>query len=549
MAIPFSEVRPASLKMRVMPAIPTNIAARNFLTVSRAANVFTMDVDYTKLVETPIQDSTTSYAAVYDSISNEYKRLSVASIANANGGDVVGPSSAVNGNIPLFGDTSGKLIRDGGKSLPSGDIVGTTDTQTISNKTLSSPTLTGIPVAPTATLGTNTSQLATTAFVIANGGSTGIAVYNVLNYGADPTGATSSKVAINAAIRAAGGTVSIYGTGGIVWIPEGNYDVSGGLDLTNIQNSITIRGAGITSTILRAVTSTNAILDMTGTASVTISNLNVNGQSGNATYGVLLAHSSINANDVNFFENVSFIGAFYIPIYIYGGSDGQFNKMSIQGYNPSSPALIYISNTNDFVATSIYATIGTGSAQAGDWLFFGSDLHDLSTFSPAASSTVAPIYINGSMSPIKFIGGVVGAPTNAASAGVFTINTPSGVAGGISIIGMQFYGDNGIGPGCLVRIINSTNGLVIQGCNGIAGSAYLAINSGATLSGANITGNNFAGTTTFATMFSGNCTITGSIIDAQGFTFNMGSGGAFTHNVVTRPGAITATTQSNNGLF
>jgi hypothetical protein len=36
--------------------------------------------------------------------------------------------------------------------------------------TLASPALTGTPTAPTATLGTNTTQLATTAFVIANGG-------------------------------------------------------------------------------------------------------------------------------------------------------------------------------------------------------------------------------------------------------------------------------------------------------------------------------------------------------------------------------------------
>jgi microcystin-dependent protein len=39
---------------------------------------------------------------------------------------------------------------------------------TLSNATLSSPTLTGTPVAPTASAGTNTTQIATTAFVQAN---------------------------------------------------------------------------------------------------------------------------------------------------------------------------------------------------------------------------------------------------------------------------------------------------------------------------------------------------------------------------------------------
>jgi len=44
---------------------------------------------------------------------------------------------------------------------------------TLNTATLDSPTLTGTPVAPTATAGTNTTQIATTAFVLANGAPTG----------------------------------------------------------------------------------------------------------------------------------------------------------------------------------------------------------------------------------------------------------------------------------------------------------------------------------------------------------------------------------------
>lgn len=42
-----------------------------------------------------------------------------------------------------------------------------TATSTLTNKSLTSPTLTGTPVAPTAAVNTNTTQLATTAFVVA----------------------------------------------------------------------------------------------------------------------------------------------------------------------------------------------------------------------------------------------------------------------------------------------------------------------------------------------------------------------------------------------
>ena len=44
-------------------------------------------------------------------------------------------------------------------------LVTTTGTQTLTNKSLTSPSLTGTPAAPTAAVGTDTTQVATTAFV------------------------------------------------------------------------------------------------------------------------------------------------------------------------------------------------------------------------------------------------------------------------------------------------------------------------------------------------------------------------------------------------
>lgn len=56
-------------------------------------------------------------------------------------GDVAGPSSATGNAVALFDGTTGKLIKDSTKLLPSGDVVGTTDTQTLTAKTLSGAVL------------------------------------------------------------------------------------------------------------------------------------------------------------------------------------------------------------------------------------------------------------------------------------------------------------------------------------------------------------------------------------------------------------------------
>ncbi|MGE3784217.1 MAG: beta strand repeat-containing protein, partial [Alphaproteobacteria bacterium] len=51
-------------------------------------------------------------------------------------GDVTGPASSVAGNVASFSGTTGKIIQDSGKALPSGTIVGTSDTQTLTGKTI-----------------------------------------------------------------------------------------------------------------------------------------------------------------------------------------------------------------------------------------------------------------------------------------------------------------------------------------------------------------------------------------------------------------------------
>jgi len=64
-------------------------------------------------------------------------------------GDVVGPASATANAIALFDGTTGKLIKDSAATLPTGSLVGTTATQTLTNKRIDPRTSTS---AATATL-------------------------------------------------------------------------------------------------------------------------------------------------------------------------------------------------------------------------------------------------------------------------------------------------------------------------------------------------------------------------------------------------------------
>lgn len=91
---------------------------------------------------------------------------------------VTGPSSATADDIAVFDGATGKLVKDGGKKIS--DLA-----------PLESPALTGTPTAPTAARGTNTTQLATTAFVQGELGKKKCIVYR----GGAPTTSNQYKVA------------------------------------------------------------------------------------------------------------------------------------------------------------------------------------------------------------------------------------------------------------------------------------------------------------------------------------------------------------------
>lgn len=365
----------------------------------------------------------------------------------------------------------------------------------------------------------------------------------VAQYGADPTGTTSSTAAINNAIAAA----CAPGVRGIVWIQPGTYLVNGGVNATNISAGCTINGGGLSATVLKITSSTNAILDMTGSSAVSVNNLQLTDTGAFALFGLLLSTSGTPASpcNVNHFKGISITGHWIkAGINIYDCSDSSFENSQISNFNPSASAGVYISNTNDLVATSSFTTIITGTGQSGDWRFSSFEIHDLSVGS--GTSTVVPLFISGVMSPIKFIGGVVAGSVIATSGGNVTFGGVPGTS--VSFIGTQFYADNGTPSKFAFWTYLSFNGLVVQGSSLQYGTSVLSQPNGATWSSLNFTGNTIAGGSFITPAAGGAVTLTSSIIDAKGLAINVGTG-ALTNNVLITPGTITAGTNTGNGLY
>lgn len=107
------------------------------------------------------------YKGTFDASAGNYNALSSSKVGWMYYVDKAGTISGVEWNVGdyLLVNAAGATNVTKIDNTESADIVRLTATQTLTNKTLTSPALTGTPTAPTAAAGTNNTQIATTAFV------------------------------------------------------------------------------------------------------------------------------------------------------------------------------------------------------------------------------------------------------------------------------------------------------------------------------------------------------------------------------------------------
>lgn len=78
-------------------------------------------------------DNANDFVLTYDTSANALKKVHPSAFVSG-AGSVIGPAVAVDNDIVVFDGTTGKLVKDSGKLLPAGSVVGTIDAQVLSNK-------------------------------------------------------------------------------------------------------------------------------------------------------------------------------------------------------------------------------------------------------------------------------------------------------------------------------------------------------------------------------------------------------------------------------
>lgn len=158
----------------------TNVATTAFVTAGLALKANLASPTFTG---TPVLPTGTT--GVTQTLGDNTTKLATTAFVIANAGAGI---TALTGDVTASG--SGSVAATVAKIA--GVAVGT-PTGTGNVVFNSGPAFAGVPTAPTATLGTNTTQIATTAFVIANAGTPSVSAYSAL---ANSTGSTTSASSV-----------------------------------------------------------------------------------------------------------------------------------------------------------------------------------------------------------------------------------------------------------------------------------------------------------------------------------------------------------------
>lgn len=283
----------------------------------------------------------------------------------------VAVGQGTNGMTSTAAGASGSLLAGNGVSAdPTFQTLGA-----LGIAPIASPTLTGTPAAPTAALGTNSTQLATTAFVANRG-----PCANIMDFGGNNTGSGNNDAAFSSALASASNLTSQK----CVYFPPGqfNFASQAGLTFTSGYQTVTVRGSGQDATLLNWSGGGGLGFNFfSGTDSVHIEDLTVETGSNNVGNGILLTHQFASTSSasmstiarVTIRGNDGYFGAHYFQygIQIIGVSG--VNIDSVQAIGPGTPSGTGLLITTDSVSVVpiIYNISNSSFDQWNDGITYG----------------------------------------------------------------------------------------------------------------------------------------------------------------------------------
>lgn len=171
MTIPFLTVKPKSIKCKVSPRFPAQLIGGAGTSVTKANGNYTIDLNYAEFAPIASLPSPPLYTLIWNGTQYSLAPINLLYTAGLpeapNDGSSYGRNSLAWAKVlPIAGGTlTGALILNADPVV----ALGAATKQMVDLKApLASPALTGTPTVPTATIGTNTTQAASTAFVLAN---------------------------------------------------------------------------------------------------------------------------------------------------------------------------------------------------------------------------------------------------------------------------------------------------------------------------------------------------------------------------------------------
>jgi hypothetical protein len=170
MSVPFLTANPIAIKLKVLPTFNSTVVGRVGIATTKQNGNFFIDLNYGYFPPSPSINPATSpnlYTLLWDINLLQYTLVPITQFAFVD---------APNDGFQYGRQSNAWTLTSAGLTdAPSdGTSYGRNNAAWVHVASLASPTFTGTPAAPTATPGTNTTQIATTAFVTAAIGTPGI---------------------------------------------------------------------------------------------------------------------------------------------------------------------------------------------------------------------------------------------------------------------------------------------------------------------------------------------------------------------------------------